>query len=234
MSNSFRYVVTAVLLAVIPLGARLGSAPASVRAPMLPGGLSPIADAYAVLIHPDTPFGSTDPNYLLTQGSRGPSGLCRTTYQTLLKFDISALSGDVVTASLTLQNSQSTSVIGAIMGIWGVGDAWDEATVTWNTRPISSDAPLASVSPLPSTGPLVFASTPALVSYINSQRPASGGDGLASFVTGYVDCPLLAAPQVRNASKENTLNLPPLLDVGAAAPPMTPTPIPPTSTPIPY
>jgi hypothetical protein len=59
--------------------------------------------------------------------------------------------------------------------------------------------------------PLVFGSTPPLVAYINSQRPANGGDGLASFITGFVDCEALGADQVRNASKENAPYLAPLL-----------------------
>jgi hypothetical protein len=211
------------------------------REPSLPAvDLTPIADAYVALSAPNTPFGVTDPNNLNTHGSRGTSGSCNTTRQTLVKFDVSPLSTDVVSASLSLQRTQYTGpASGWILGVWPVADGWDELTVTWNTRPISGGTPLSTkLPPMPGPSqPLIFPSTAALVAYINSQRPANGRDGLASFAWGYVDCPLLSAPHYRNDSKENPSNLSPLLSLELGTPPtstpgpsLTPT-VPPTDTP---
>jgi hypothetical protein len=134
----------------------------------------------------------------------------------LLKFNLTGLTGNVTTATLTLQNSQGTSLSGSIAGLWGLqNDAWDELTVTWNTRPLSTGvgAPLTTRPNPPENGLLEFLSTPAFVSYINSQRT---GDGIATLVTGFVDCVPLIAPQLRNTSKESTVPAgPPLLNLEA-------------------
>jgi hypothetical protein len=184
--------------------------------------LVPIEDAYIALVQPNTPFGVADPDYLFTAASHSPSGPCITTRQTLVKFDVSALSGDVISVSLVLQFTMSSFPGGVtIAGLWPVADAWNELTVTWNTRPISSGSPLSTKSsPMPPDGqPLVFPNTAAMVTYVNSQRPPNGGDGVVSFITGFVDCPVLTAPDWRNTSKESPLNLPPLLNLEIAGPP---------------
>jgi hypothetical protein len=193
--------------------------PTATPSPLPPNALAPVDDAYIALVNPNTPYGATDPSNLVSQASRGISGPCVTTRQTLLKFDVSGLAGDVTSATLTLQRSQYTGPsAGVIIGVWPIHDTWDELTVTWNTRPISDGAPLSTrSSPIPPVNlPLVFPSTAALASYVNSQRPARGGDGLASFITGYSDCPTLSAPQLQNASKENPINLPPRLDIAVS------------------
>jgi hypothetical protein len=208
--------------------------------------MPPIADAYVAQTSPTTPFGATDPNYLITQGSKGISGPCSTTRQAFLKFDLSLIPNNITTATLKLQNSQGTGVSGSIIGIWGLqDDSWQELTVTWNTRPVSTGAPLlASVTNPPVSGLLQFPSTSAFVNFINSQRT---GDGIATIATGFVDCAPLTAPQVRNTSKESTtpvgpplLNLAPVAGLPTETPtntavPVTDTPtntaVPPTDTP---
>jgi hypothetical protein len=105
-----------------------------------------------------------------------------------------------------------------VVGLWPVDDDWDELTVTWNTRPISSGAPLSTLASMPPANqPLTFPST----LYVNSQRPANGGDGRASFITGFAVCPHLTAPVVRNPSKDSPLNEPPLLNTAAEVPTST-------------
>jgi hypothetical protein len=188
--------------------------------------LPPVADAYVSQINPTTPFGLTDPDFLHTQGSRGVSGPCSTTKPVLLKFDVALIANDVTTASLKLQNTYYTGPSSNIvLGIWPAGDNWDELTVTWNTRPISYGPPLSTrSSPMPPTGDiLLFPSTAALVNYVNSQLLINGGDGVVTLMTGYVTCPPLQAPQVRNNSKEN-LNpvAPPLLRLGPVPIPRAP------------
>jgi hypothetical protein len=131
-----------------------------------------------------------------------------------MTFNVSMLDTDVMSASLVLQHSQYTGPYdSARLGVWPIADDWNELTVTWNTRPMSSGLPLSKqVLPMPMPGkPLVFPSTEGMVAYINSQRPAHGGDGVASFATGWYECPVISAPQLRNTSKENPLNLPPYL-----------------------
>jgi hypothetical protein len=103
-----------------------------------------------------------------------------------------------------------------------VDDDWDELTVTWNTRPISGGAPLSTLASMPPANqPLTFPSTLMLVAYVNSQRPANGGDGRASFITGFAVCPYLTAPDVRNPSKDSPLNEPPLLNTSMEIPTST-------------
>lgn len=167
------------------------------------------------------PVAPPDPNRLETDRPRGISGPCTVLAQSLLKFDASVLSSDITTATLSLQYTEYTGpASGVIVGIWPVSDDWDELTVTWETRPVSSGAPVSTrSSPMPPLHePLVFPSTPALVAFINNQRPAHGGDGRISFATGLVDCPPLSTGQWRNPSKENPLNLPAVLDVGFGPP----------------
>jgi hypothetical protein len=176
--------------------------------PPPPGAIQPIADAYISQFEPDVPLGAVDPEYLQVQGSRGPTWpLCAATKNTLMKFDLS-ITGAIITTSLVLPTVQYAGPnTGVTLGVWASDDDWDEFTVTWNTRPISTGAPLSTRS-FPTASPLVFLGTPELVGYLNSQRPANGGDGIASLSIGWADCPPLSAPQFRTASKDN-LSLPP-------------------------
>jgi hypothetical protein len=192
-------VIIALFLAIGVMGVLVASAAPDIRLPLLE----------------DETYGGTDPNWLETRASRGLSGPCATVRQSRVKFDASVLASDVTSATLILQGSEFTGpASGIIVGIWATQD-------DWSTAPISDGAPLSTTgSPMPPPQALlVFPTTPAFVSYINDQRPANGGDGLVSFVTGYVDCPPLAAPLVRNASMENPLNQPPILEVDHQMPP---------------
>jgi hypothetical protein len=142
------------------------------------------------------------------QGSRGLSGGCTTTRYTYLKWDLGSLTGNAVTATLTLNAPQYTGPNGVILGVYAVAeDAWSEATVTWNTRP-AVGALLAQLSDPLGMPSINFASA-ALVSYLNAEW---AGDGIASLAIGYADCPALSAPQLQTSSKEGAFA--PTLTIG--------------------
>jgi hypothetical protein len=165
--------------------------------------LQPTDDAYDSFISPTIPMGVADPDYLILQGSRAPTTQCNTTKYTWLKFDLASLSGDATTATLRLSNPQYTGpATGVVLGLFAVADdTWTEDTLTWENHPASSivSPALALRAPPPNGQPNYGFSSPELMNYINGER---NGDGLASLVLAYVDCPSLSAPQSRVSSKE--------------------------------
>ena len=104
-----------------------------------------------------------------------------------LRFDVSAATGDTVgTATLRLYE-QTGFGSGVTVGVYGVGsDDWngaaasngDETTLTYNNAP--AEGSLLASSNVPGSPAWMEFSSAALVSYVQSQLPANGGDGLVT------------------------------------------------------
>lgn len=107
-------------------------------------GLPAIADTWAASVRPSHNFGSAP--WLKVSGP--PNNR-----ETFLKFDLSAWQGHAY-ESLELQlevGHGGTSNVSA----YRVAAGWDEATLTWNTRPAGGKSLGASVTP-PAVGPVVL------------------------------------------------------------------------------
>jgi hypothetical protein len=169
------------------------------------GPQAPGEDAYAAQTDPNGTYGTSDPTHLIAQGSRGLTGACNTTRWAYVKFALTSLASDTLTATLALRNAQfSGGTSGFVLGLYAVADdSWNENTLTWNNRPAAGSL-LVQTSQVPGQAQITFPTSAALVSYINAER---NGDGTASFAIGWADCPALSAPQLRVDSSE-----------GAAAP----------------
>jgi hypothetical protein len=160
-----------------------------------------LADAYVSQSSPTTAYGLADPTHLQAGASRGPTGPCTTTRYTYLKWDLGPLTGNALTATVTLNLPQYAGPSGVVFGLYAVADdTWAESTLTWNTQP-SVGALLATVSDPLGLATIDFAS-PALLAYLNGER---AGDGIISLALGVADCPALSAPQLQMSSKEGAL-----------------------------
>ncbi|MER3514667.1 MAG: hypothetical protein C4310_10005, partial [Chloroflexota bacterium] len=73
-------------LVLIAIGFSAWAAPDPLTPPLVP-----IADAYVWQDQPATPYGTTDPENLETQGRRRVAFPCETNKQALLKFNVSGL-----------------------------------------------------------------------------------------------------------------------------------------------
>jgi hypothetical protein len=98
----------------------------------------PVADAQVREATPTTPRPT---GQLRTDGGSGVR------VQSVLKFDVAA-TGPITSAVLTLH---ATSVTADGPGLYRIDNAWDEATVTWNNRPLTSGAALGDAGAI-STG----------------------------------------------------------------------------------
>jgi hypothetical protein len=167
------------------------------------GPQAPAEDAYAVQTDPNGTYGTTDPTHLIAQGSRGLTGACNTTRWTYVKFALTPLATDTLTATLALRNAQFTGgTSGFTLGLYAVADdGWSESTLTWANRPAVGSL-LAQTSQVPGQAQVTFPTGAALASFINAERD---GDGTASFAIGWADCPTLSAPQLRVDASEGAL-----------------------------
>ena len=108
-----------------------------------------------------------DPAELMVKESSNPDN----DRQALLKFDTSSFSGAIGSVKLRLTGRlQDTRVSSLLTEIFGAGTAWQESTVTWNTRPQpTSAARLGSVT-LRSATPQTFEVD--ITNYVNAERAA--------------------------------------------------------------
>lgn len=110
-----------------------------VRATDPPFTLTPIADAYVQGAEPDTNFGAA-PDLQVKRAFNPGSGKGRQAY---LRFDTSAITGDITRATLRVYGAlnvltQFNSNIPC--AAFGVSTPFDEATITWNNKP-APDSP---------------------------------------------------------------------------------------------
>ncbi len=94
----------------------------------------PSADARVNEASPSSNAGA-DPVLRVRQASGG-------SYHTYLRFDLSALSGSVVSARLRLFSSDGSDVAGRVFPTSG---AWAESTLTWANKPATSGALITSL-----------------------------------------------------------------------------------------
>jgi PKD repeat protein len=93
----------------------------------------PVADARANEGSPSSNAGS-DPVLRVRQSSGG-------SYHTYLRFDLSSLSGGVVSARLRLFSTDGSDVAGRVFPTTG---AWSEASLTWSNKPAPSGPQITS------------------------------------------------------------------------------------------
>jgi len=158
------------------------------------GLLNPTDDTYVDINDPNptTPPGK-DGYSLLTDYSTFPSFVV--TRRVYLRFDISTLLGDASSGSLLRLHiiKAPFNTIGNL-ALWSTGDDWnggtagngDETTLTWNNAP----APIVKLDTQPAgaLGANIEFSSAALITYINSQRIANGGDNVISFMVQWDSC----------------------------------------------
>jgi hypothetical protein len=160
-----------------------------------------LADAYVAESAPAAAYGLADPMRLQAHAARGTSGNCTTTRYSYLKWDLLPLTGNATAVTVTFSLPEYIGANGVVLALYAVADdAWNELTVTWNSRP-GVGAQLAQLDG-PLGLPTLDFSSPALLAYLNSER---SGDGIISLALGVAGCPALSAPELQLSSKEGAL-----------------------------
>jgi N-acetylglucosamine-6-sulfatase len=92
--------------------------------------LPPVADTTARNTAPDVPSADDAPLLVLHDSSQD--------LESYLRFDVTGLTGDVVRATLWLHASDGSA---DALAVFATAPNWDEATLTWTTRPTRSAEP---------------------------------------------------------------------------------------------
>ncbi|HEX2974009.1 MAG TPA: DNRLRE domain-containing protein, partial [Tepidisphaeraceae bacterium] len=96
--------------------------------------LEPTGDTYVRDANPDIAYGS-DPT-LVVKYDRVNTNYNGNVRQTYLKFDLSSIKEPITSATLVLTGQSDVNGDGYYADVYGVANTnWNEATLTWNTRP---------------------------------------------------------------------------------------------------
>jgi hypothetical protein len=146
----------------------------------------PLASADVVIIPTDDTYvdendmaNPKDGGSLIVDYSFRPT--CKTTRVAYLRFDLSSLTIDVGASATVSLYVIFPPEAPDTLAIWSTTDGWTEETLTWNTPRPDLIAELATAAVTTDNNVWVNFNSPNLVSYINSQRVANSGDGVASF-----------------------------------------------------
>jgi len=161
-------------------------------------------DTWVAMSAPNT---NKDGNALLVDYSDLPN--CVYTRLAYLRFDIAPLYKDLGPATRFRVYVYLPPKSAGALSVWSTGDDWngaisglgDETTITWNNRPAlvanldTGDVDIVS-------GWVQFSSL-ALANYLNGERSANGGDGLAPFAIRWDGCAGELADSVSFEDNEN-------------------------------
>jgi hypothetical protein len=177
-----KYILAVLILLLVGLG--LSAIPA--EAGLI---LNPTDDTYVDISIPDT---NVDGYNLVTDYTTAGCIITRRVY---LRFDASALPIDIGPLTRLRLYLTYPPIVSGPLGIFTTGDDWNgaaagnggETTLTWNNAPAVGT--LLDTRTAGTTQTFVQFTGQNLANYLNSQRPANGGDGVASLALQWTACP---------------------------------------------
>ena len=174
--NAYRtHFVQRAVVIVVMLIACVGSAAAQST---LAGPTVTLLPSHDTLIDPNNPTTNYNADRLEVTYSNFPNFTA--TRQSLLQFDLAAVTEPLTTAQLQVSVVESNLLTGGsvTLTLYRLADGWDEASVTWENRPATGDRLQTITVNAGFTGALQF-NDPAVGIYLEAERT---GDRIASFL----------------------------------------------------